>query len=138
MMFVQYSICVNCANSRRQEVKAKSANYASFDKKSLSIFVHNPVTKSETKLSKISVATDFGRAVAFGLLKGCSDDLVMGLKELLKLGWIFEFEDEAIDFILNSKNFHVSDQVETLLSSLDVENKQSRNLKRKFDELQSS
>jgi hypothetical protein len=54
--------------------------------------------------AKMSLETDFAEVISVGLLSE-HPDLVAGLCEMVKLGCILRFDNEAVNLMLQSKNF---------------------------------
>ncbi|KAF5193305.1 ATP/DNA binding protein [Thalictrum thalictroides] len=71
--------------------------------------------------ANIVFATYFSQVIAQGLLWD-REDRIAELSELIKLGWLLEFEEEAISFLLKTKNLQIfMEDVEFLKSTFSTE-----------------
>ncbi|KAI3980258.1 hypothetical protein MKX01_032899 [Papaver californicum] len=64
----------------------------------------------------IAYATYFSEVIAEGLLWEKADHIT-GLSELIKLGWLLDFEEEAISFLLKTKNLQLHYEDEEFVKS---------------------
>lgn len=72
--------------------------------------------RSGGQRSMIEFATRFAEVIAEGLLWE-EEDHIQPLGELIKLGFLVEFDEEAIGFLMKTKNLQVFVEDETFLSS---------------------
>ncbi|KAI3856822.1 hypothetical protein MKX03_014140 [Papaver bracteatum] len=64
----------------------------------------------------IAYATYFSEVIAEGLLWEKAD-LIAGLCELIKMGWLLDFEEDAISFLLKTKNLQLCYEDEVFIKS---------------------
>ncbi|XP_077227223.1 uncharacterized protein LOC143860448 isoform X2 [Tasmannia lanceolata] len=67
--------------------------------------------------ARVEFATYFSEVISCGLLWD-NPDRIAGLSELVKLGCLLEFEDNAVEFLLKSKNLQLFVEDKVFLSSL--------------------
>ncbi|WOL11459.1 hypothetical protein Cni_G20222 [Canna indica] len=70
-----------------------------------------------TKRGIIEFSTYFAHVIAEGLLSEMPGQIT-ALAELVKLGSLLDFQDDAVDFLLKTKNLHMFAEDEEFLSSL--------------------
>ncbi|KAK9155324.1 hypothetical protein Sjap_002804 [Stephania japonica] len=81
-----------------------------------SILFTQCMDRSSKHKDNIEFATCFSQVVAEGLLWD-KEERVEELSELIKLGWLLEFEEEAIGFLMKSKNLQLFMEDEEFLQS---------------------
>ncbi|KAK9120165.1 hypothetical protein Scep_018258 [Stephania cephalantha] len=81
-----------------------------------SILFTQCMDRSSNHKDNIEFATYFSQVVAEGLLWD-KEERIEDLSELIKLGWLLEFEEEAIGFLLKSKNLQLFTEDEEFLQS---------------------
>ncbi|KAH0688120.1 hypothetical protein KY284_018673 [Solanum tuberosum] len=86
-----------------------------WERKSSKIFLQK-LDKSGGYKSKLEYATYFSEVVAEGILKE-KEDFVPQLAELIKLGFILEFDEAAIEFLMKTENLQIFLEDEEFLSS---------------------
>ncbi|KAI3942792.1 hypothetical protein MKW92_005646 [Papaver armeniacum] len=64
----------------------------------------------------IAYATYFSEVIAEGLLWEKAD-LIAGLCELIKMGWLLDFEEDAVSFLLKTKNLQLCYEDEVFIKS---------------------
>ncbi|KAL5717413.1 hypothetical protein ACHQM5_010418 [Ranunculus cassubicifolius] len=113
---VGYSLSLSSGES----VAVKESKMIRWERESSRMFFQK-ICKSSGQKAKIEYATHFSRVIAEGLLWE-RDDRIVELSELIKLGWLLEFDEEAIGFLLKTKNMQVfMEDVEFLKSSFSYE-----------------
>ncbi|KAJ4963570.1 hypothetical protein NE237_023509 [Protea cynaroides] len=80
------------------------------------LFIQNTYTPAGHK-ANIEFATCFSKVISEGLLWE-KEDQISGLSELIKLGFLLEFEEEAIKFLMKTKNLQLLMEDEEFLASL--------------------
>ncbi|KAK9117633.1 hypothetical protein Sjap_016580 [Stephania japonica] len=81
-----------------------------------SILFTQCMDRSSKHKDNIEFATYFSQVVAEGLLWD-NEERIEELSELIKLGWLLEFEEEAIGFLMKSKNLQLFMEDEEFLQS---------------------
>ncbi|XVE56518.1 hypothetical protein DITRI_Ditri04bG0017100 [Diplodiscus trichospermus] len=86
-----------------------------WDKES-SEFVIQKMDESAGQKSLLEYATYFSEAIAEGVLRG-NEDQISSLSELIKLAFILKFNEEAVGFLMKTKNLRVFVEDEEFLSN---------------------
>jgi hypothetical protein len=86
-------------------VKAKATRVMLWDRES-SKFVAQMWDRCDGYKNIIEYATYFSEAISEGLLWD-NNDHIGPLSELIKLGFMMEFNDEAVGFLMNSKSLQI-------------------------------
>lgn len=86
-----------------------------WDRESSKLFLQK-LDKSGGYKCKLEYATNFSEVVAEGVLRE-KEDYVPQLAELIKLGFILEFDEAAIGFLMKTKNLQIFLEDEEFLSS---------------------
>ena len=71
--------------------------------------------KSCGKRKVLEHATCFAEVIAKGVMSG-REDLIERLSELVKMAYLVEFDEEALEFLMKSKNLEVYEEDEKLIS----------------------
>ena len=86
-----------------------------WDRENLELFIQKTERSSGYK-ANIEFCTYFSEAISKGLLWD-KPDQIDGLSELIKLGCLLEFDDDAVKFLLKTKNLQLFVEDEKFLSS---------------------
>ncbi|XP_059440914.1 uncharacterized protein LOC132173427 [Corylus avellana] len=108
---VNYSLSLSSGDF----VKAKASRVMLWDRES-SKFVAQKLDRSVGYKNIIEYATYFSEAISEGLLWE-NDDHIGALSELIKLGFTLEFNEEAVEFLMKSKNLQIFMEDEEFLAS---------------------
>ncbi|KAI3931745.1 hypothetical protein MKW98_012155 [Papaver atlanticum] len=87
-----------------------------WERENMKLFTQKIERSSAGHKENIAYATYFSEVIAEGLLWEKADQ-ISGLSELIKLGWLLDFEEEAISFLLKSKNLQLCYEDEEFLKS---------------------
>ncbi|KAH7854098.1 hypothetical protein Vadar_010117 [Vaccinium darrowii] len=101
--------------SSGENLKAEARRLIWWDRDSKKLITQK-MDRSGGQRSMIEFATRFAEAIAEGLLWE-EEDHIQPLGELIKLGFLVEFDEEAIGFLMKTKNLQVFVEDETFLSS---------------------
>ncbi|KAK6262002.1 hypothetical protein QUC31_007818 [Theobroma cacao] len=101
------------SSGETQEVRA--SRMIRWDKESSKIFIQK-MDKSAGKKNFLECATYFAEAIAEGVLWE-KEDQISSLSELIKLAFLLKFNEEAVGFLMKSKNLQVFVEDEELLSA---------------------
>ncbi|PIA50961.1 hypothetical protein AQUCO_01100047v1 [Aquilegia coerulea] len=113
---VSYSLSLSSGKT----VNVKASQMIRWERESSVIFTQK-INRSSGHKDNIVFATDFSKVIAQGLLWD-KEDRIAELSELIRLGWLVEFEEEAISFLLKTKNLQIfMDDVEFLKSTFFTE-----------------
>ncbi|XP_016474468.2 uncharacterized protein LOC107796233 [Nicotiana tabacum] len=96
-------------------VNVKVSRMMCWDRKNTKIFIQK-LDKSGGYRCKLEFATYFSEVVAEGILRE-KDDYVHQLAELIKLGFILEFDEAAVGFLMKTKNLQIFLEDEEFLSA---------------------
>jgi hypothetical protein len=105
----------NLSLSSGEVVKAKASRVILWDRES-SKFVAQKLDRSGGYKNIIEYATYFSEAISEGLLWE-NIDHIEALSELIKLGFTLEFNEEAVEFLMKSKNLQIFMEDEEFLAS---------------------
>ncbi|KAB2055526.1 hypothetical protein ES319_A11G043100v1 [Gossypium barbadense] len=108
---VVYSLLLS--SGKTQEVQA--SRMVRWDKESSKFFIQK-LDESAGQKDRLEYATYFSEAVAEGLLWE-KEDQVSSLSELIKLAFILKFDEDAVSFLMKSKNLQVFAEDEDFLSA---------------------
>ncbi|KAE8123810.1 hypothetical protein FH972_018734 [Carpinus fangiana] len=108
---INYSLSL----SSGEFVKAKARRVILWDRES-SKFVAQKLDRSGGFKNIIEYATFFSEAISEGLLWENSDHIET-LSELIKLGFTLEFNEEAVEYLMKSKNLEIFMEDEEFLAS---------------------
>ncbi|MCL7039619.1 hypothetical protein MKW94_030392 [Papaver nudicaule] len=97
-------------------LKVEVSRMIRWERENMKLFTQKIDRSSAGHKEKIAYATYFSEVIAEGLLWEKADQ-ISGLGELLKLGWLLEFEEEAISFLLKTKNLQLCYEDEEFLKS---------------------
>lgn len=97
-----------------QNIKVNTTAMVRWEKSSKRLLIQIPDRNNQK--AKMMFVTNFAEVISQGLLAEFPD-LVGGLCELIKLGCAFDFNSEAVDFMLQSKNLQLFIEDEGFLSS---------------------
>lgn len=96
-------------------LKGHASTMVRWDKTSSKFFMQK-LDRSAGQEVLIEYATHFAEIVAKGVLWQ-KEHLVAPLSELIKLGFLLDFNERAIQFLLKSKNLHILQEDEEFLSA---------------------
>nr|DAD22702.1 TPA_asm: hypothetical protein HUJ06_024165 [Nelumbo nucifera] len=108
---VSYTLPLSSGN----DVIVKASRMIRWERENFKLFTQKMDSSSRHK-TKIELATYFSEVISEGLLWEKEDEIA-SLSELIKLGFLLEFEEDAINFLVKSKNLQVSMEDEEFLSS---------------------
>ncbi|PIA50962.1 hypothetical protein AQUCO_01100048v1 [Aquilegia coerulea] len=111
LISVSYTLSLSSGKS----INVTSCEMIRWERESSKIFIQKLERLSGQK-DRIQFATYFAQAIAEGLLWE-KEDRIAELSELIKLGWLLEFEEEAITFLLKTKNLQIFMEDEEFLKS---------------------
>ncbi|KAI3497810.1 hypothetical protein L1887_33360 [Cichorium endivia] len=87
-------------------------------KKKKRLFMQKMETSSFGHKYVIEYASHFAEEIAEGVLLLCDkEQLVPDLSELIRLGYFVDFDEEAVDFLIKTKNLHICVEDQHYLSS---------------------
>ncbi|PWA91863.1 DNA binding,ATP binding protein [Artemisia annua] len=109
-MMVQYSLNISSGDM----VNVEARRMIRWDKKNRHIFFVRNMEKSCGR--KMEYASNFGEVIADGVLWE-NAELVPHLSELIRLGYLVDFEEEEVDFLLKIKNLQIFKEDQDYLSS---------------------
>ncbi|KAG9446287.1 hypothetical protein H6P81_012415 [Aristolochia fimbriata] len=101
--------------SSGKSATAKASKVVRWERENSKLFIQKIDKQSGVK-AKIELATRFSQVVSEGLLWD-TPDWIIGLAELTKLGYLLDFDEEAVSFLLKSKNMDVPLEDEEFISS---------------------
>ncbi|MCL7023273.1 hypothetical protein MKW94_002320 [Papaver nudicaule] len=87
-----------------------------WEREDMKLYTQKVDRSSSGHKENIAYATYFSEVIAEGLLWEKPDEIA-GLRELLQLGCLVEFEDEAISFLLKTKNLQLCNKDEEFIQS---------------------
>ncbi|MCL7033099.1 hypothetical protein MKW94_029387 [Papaver nudicaule] len=97
-------------------LKVEVSRMIRWERENKKLFTQKVDRSSSGHKENISYATYFAEVIAEGLLWEKADHIV-GLCELIKLGWLLDFEEEAIGFMLKTKNLELCYEDEEFIKS---------------------
>ncbi|KAL5978987.1 hypothetical protein ACLOJK_018882 [Asimina triloba] len=86
-----------------------------WDREDSKLFIRK-LDRLSCKTSNIKFATNFSDVISNGLLWE-EPDQIAGLRELVMIGCLLDFEEEAVEFLLRTKNLQVFKEDEEFLKS---------------------
>ncbi|KAJ8554132.1 hypothetical protein K7X08_024810 [Anisodus acutangulus] len=101
--------------SSGEVINVKVSRMVCWDRECSKIFIQK-LDKSSGYKCKLEYATYFSEVVAEGILRE-KGDYVPQLAELIKLGFILEFDEAAVGFLMKTKNLQIFLEDEEFLSS---------------------
>ncbi|OVA09627.1 hypothetical protein BVC80_9101g156 [Macleaya cordata] len=87
-----------------------------WERENMKLFTQKMDRSSSGHKANIEYATYFSEVIAEGLLWEKADQIA-GLSELIKLGWLLDFEEAAISFLLKTTNLQLFFEDEEFLNS---------------------
>ncbi|XP_042520174.1 uncharacterized protein LOC122093769 [Macadamia integrifolia] len=102
--------------SSGKNVNVEVSQLIRWERASSRLFIQKTYTPSGHK-ANIEFATYFSKVISEGLLWE-KEDQISGLSELIKLGFLLEFEEEAIKFLMKTKNMQLLLEDEEFLASV--------------------
>ncbi|KAF6136735.1 hypothetical protein GIB67_020057 [Kingdonia uniflora] len=108
---VAYSLPLLFAKS----MEVKTRRLVIWEKKSLMLFVRN--LSFEDRKRNIEFVTCFAHAVSEGLLVKEKGDLIDMLSKIIQMGFMFDFKDEAVEFLLTRENLELYEEDNEFLTS---------------------
>ncbi|KAI3990923.1 hypothetical protein MKX01_026107 [Papaver californicum] len=97
-------------------LKVEVSRMIRWERENMKLFTQKMDRSSAGHKENIAYATYFSEVIAEGLLWEKTDQ-ISDLCELIKLGWLLDFEEEAISFLLKSKNLQLCYEDEEFLNS---------------------
>uniref|UniRef100_A0A7N0ZYY6 Uncharacterized protein n=1 Tax=Kalanchoe fedtschenkoi TaxID=63787 RepID=A0A7N0ZYY6_KALFE len=94
---------------------AKASRMVRWDKDSSTLFVQKMDSTDELRFA-LEYATYFSTVISEGVIWN-HEELITGLSDLLKLGFLLKFDGEAIKFLMMNKNLQIFPEDEVFLSS---------------------
>ncbi|KAJ0790237.1 putative histidine kinase/HSP90-like ATPase superfamily [Helianthus annuus] len=111
-MVVKYSLSLSCGDV----VTVEGKRMIRWDKQNAKLFMQKREEGGGVK-SIIEHACHFGEVIAEGVLWE-NEEVVPQLSELIRLGYLVEFDEEAIDFLMKMKNLQIFVEDHHYLSSI--------------------
>lgn len=108
---VSYSLSL----SSGEIVKVRGSRMIRWDRKSSKIYTQKPDKAGGPKV-RIEYATYLAEAIAEGVLWD-KEDHISALSELIKLAVLVSFNEEAVQFLMKSKNLQIFEEDEEFLSA---------------------
>ncbi|KAF3970887.1 hypothetical protein CMV_005459 [Castanea mollissima] len=109
---VKYSLSL----SSGEIVNATASRMICWDRQSSKFFTQK-LDRSRGYKNQIEYATDFSEAISEGVLwENC--DHIGALSELIKLAFVLEFDEEAVRFLMKSKNLQIYLEDEEFIASV--------------------
>ncbi|KAL9996665.1 putative histidine kinase/HSP90-like ATPase superfamily [Helianthus debilis subsp. tardiflorus] len=100
-MIVKYSLSLSCGDV----VTVEDKRMIRWDKQNSKLFVQKR-EEGGCQKSRIEHADHFGEVIAEGMLWE-NEEVMPQLSELIRLGYLVEFDEEAIDFLMKKKNLQI-------------------------------
>ncbi|MCL7031774.1 hypothetical protein MKW94_008115 [Papaver nudicaule] len=97
-------------------LKVEVSRMIRWERENMKLFTQKVDRSSSGHKENISYATNFSEVIAEGLLWEKADQIA-GLCELIKLGWLLDFEEEAMGFLLKTKNMELCYEDEEFIKS---------------------
>ncbi|KAF5197826.1 ATP/DNA binding protein [Thalictrum thalictroides] len=111
LISVSYSLSL----SSGKNINATACEMIRWERETSKLFSQK-IERLSGQKDRIQFATYFAQAIAEGLLWE-KEDRIAELSELIKLGWLLDFEEEAIAFLLKTKNLQIFMEDEEFLKS---------------------
>ncbi|XP_077229643.1 uncharacterized protein LOC143862479 [Tasmannia lanceolata] len=102
--------------SSGKSINANASRMIRWERENAKLFIQKNERSSGHK-ARVEFATYFSEVISSGLLWE-NPDRIAGLSELIKLGFFCEFEEDAVEFLLKTKNLQLFIEDEVFLSSL--------------------
>ncbi|KAL5978976.1 hypothetical protein ACLOJK_018871, partial [Asimina triloba] len=96
-------------------IEAQDEQMIRWDREDSKLFIRK-LDRLSCKTSNIKFATNFSDVISNGLLWE-EPDQIAGLRELVMIGCLLDFEEEAVEFLLRTKNLQVFKEDEEFLKS---------------------
>ncbi|XP_055961134.1 uncharacterized protein LOC126673391 [Mercurialis annua] len=96
-------------------VNAKASRMLRWDKENCKLFTQK-LQRAGGQKNLIEYATNVSEVIAEGVLWE-KEDQISGLSELIKLAFVLNFDEEAVEFLMKSKNLQVFMEDEEFLSA---------------------
>ncbi|KAI3906203.1 hypothetical protein MKW92_001613 [Papaver armeniacum] len=97
-------------------LKVEVSQMIRWERENMKLFTQKVHRSTSGHKENIAYASYFSEVIAEGLLWEKAD-YIAGLCELIKLGWLLDFEDEAISFLLKRKNLQLCYEDEEFIKS---------------------
>ncbi|KAK1407150.1 hypothetical protein QVD17_38761 [Tagetes erecta] len=111
-MTVKYSLPLSCGDVVNVEAK----RMIRWDKQNSKLFMQK-MEEGCGRKNVIEHASHFAEVIAEGMLWE-NEDLVPHLSELIRLGYLLEFDEEAIEYLMKIKNLQIFSEDRAYLSSI--------------------
>lgn len=111
---IEYSLSLPAGNGVAETVKARTTSLVRWEKNKGRILIH--VSDTHNRKENMSLATDLAEVISAGLLSNYPD-LVAGLCEMVKIGCILGFDDDAVNYMLQCNNFQMFVEDKSFLGS---------------------
>ncbi|XP_042395856.1 uncharacterized protein LOC121986113 isoform X1 [Zingiber officinale] len=103
--------------SSRTILDSKATRMFRWEKDKAKLFLQRDEGGTKRKRHNIEYATNFADVIAKGLLSEMPDQIA-SLAELIRLGCLLDFEEDAVDYLLKTKNLQLFPEDEEFLSSI--------------------
>ncbi|CAN7099299.1 uncharacterized protein LOC103873116 isoform X2 [Brassica rapa] len=100
--------------SKGEKLVAKAKKVMRWEREEGVVYAEK-MKKSCGKRKVLEHATCFAEVIAKGVMSG-REDLIERLSELVKMAYLVEFDEEALEFLMKSKNLEVYEEDEKLIS----------------------
>ncbi|XP_026458626.1 uncharacterized protein LOC113359161 [Papaver somniferum] len=97
-------------------LKVEVSQMIRWERENMKLFTQKVNRSTSGHKENIAYATYFSKVIAEGLMWEKADQIA-GLCELIKLGWLLDFEEDAINFLLKSKNLQLCYEDEEFIKS---------------------
>ncbi|KAG6508896.1 hypothetical protein ZIOFF_034278 [Zingiber officinale] len=111
------TVCYKLTLSTGTILDSKATRMFSWEKDNAKLFLQSGEGRTKPKRHSIEYATNFADVIAKGLLSEFPYQIA-SLAELIRLGCFVDFEEDAIDFLLKTKNLQLFPEDEEFLSSI--------------------
>ncbi|KAG6508898.1 hypothetical protein ZIOFF_034280 [Zingiber officinale] len=103
--------------SSRTILDSKAIRMFRWEKDKAKLFLQRDEGGTKRKRHNIEYATNFADVIAKGLLSEMPDQIA-SLAELIRLGCLLDFEEDAVDYLLKTKNLELFPEDKEFLSSI--------------------
>ncbi|KAJ4890339.1 DNA binding [Raphanus sativus] len=100
--------------SKGEKLSAKAKNAMRWEREEGVVYAEK-MKKTCGKRKVLEYATCFAEVIAKGVMSG-REDLIERLAELVKMAYLVEFDEDALEFLMKSKNLQVYEEDEKLIS----------------------
>ncbi|KAJ0248460.1 ATP/DNA binding protein [Hirschfeldia incana] len=100
--------------SKGEKLVAKSKKVMRWEREEGVVYAEK-MKKTWGKRKVLEYATCFAEVIAKGVMSG-REDLIERLSELVKMAYLVEFDEEALEFLMKSKNLQVYEEDEKLIT----------------------